>query len=86
MKFLLANIGLNTMALFTDYLFDKLTVKQLEVLQHLLDNRTQIDLAKHLDKSQSTINRHVQSMGWSQMEELLKQYADSIQQIIQTNG
>lgn len=74
------NTTLEVISLFTDYLFEALTYKQAEVLQHLLNNRTQIETAKVLDKSQSTINRHVQSLGWKQMEELLRLYNQSIQQ------
>ncbi len=80
------NTTLETISLFTDYLFDALTYKQAEVLEHLLENRTQIDTAKILDKSQSTINRHVQSLGWKQMEELLRLYNQSIQQTTPING
>lgn len=80
------NTTLETISLFTDYLFDALTYKQAEVLQHLLENRTQIETAKVLDKSQSTINRHVQSLGWKQMEELLRLYNQSIQQTTPING
>lgn len=77
------NTTLEVISLFTDYLFEALTYKQAEVLQHLLNNRTQIETAKVLDKSQSTINRHVQSLGWKQMEELLRLYNQSIQQTTQ---
>ena len=80
------NTTLETISLFTDYLFDALTYKQAEVLQHLLNNRTQIETAKVLDKSQSTVNRHVQSLGWKQMEELLRLYNQSIQQTTPING
>lgn len=80
------NTTLETISLFTDYLFDALTYKQAEVLQHLLNNRTQIETAKVLDKSQSTVNRHVQSLGWKQMEELLRLYNQSIQQITPIYG
>ena len=80
------NTTLETISLFTDYLFDALTYKQAEVLQHLLNNRTQIETAKVLDKSQSTVSRHVQSLGWKQMEELLRLYNQSIQQTTPING
>jgi hypothetical protein len=80
------NTALEAITLFTDYLFEALTYKQAEVLQHLLNNRNQIETAKILDKSQSTVNRHVQSLGWKQMEELLRLYNQSIQQITPLNG
>lgn len=73
------NISLHAISMFTDYLFQSLTMKQAEVLEHLLNRRTQIEIAKIVKKSQSTVNRHVQSMGWKQMEELLNLYEQSIQ-------
>lgn len=79
------NIALKSISLFTDYLFKSLTMKQAEVLQHLLNNRTQLETAKLLNKSQSTINRHVQSMGWKQIEELINLYGESLTLISETN-
>jgi hypothetical protein len=75
------NTALQSISLFTDYLFQSLTIKQAEVLGHLLNQRTQIETARLLHKSQSTINRHVQSMGWKQVEELMGLYEQSIQLI-----
>ncbi|MCJ7447606.1 MAG: helix-turn-helix transcriptional regulator [Bacteroidales bacterium] len=75
------NIALETISLFTDYLFSDLTIKQAEVLQHLLNNRTQIETARILKKSQSTINSHVQALGWAEMEQLLDIYNQCIQKI-----
>ena len=80
------NITLQSISLFTDYLFEALTMKQAEVLEHLLNHLTQIEIAKLLHKSQSTINRHVQSMGWKQIEELLELYEQSIQLLNSNNG
>ena len=80
------NLTLQSISLFTDYLFESLTMKQAEVLEHLLNYHTQIEVAKRLKKSQSTVNRHVQSMGWKQMEELLKLYEHSIQLINNKHG
>ena len=74
-----ANITLQSICLFTDYLFKSLTMKQAEVLEHLLNHRTQIETAKRLKKSQSTVNKHVHSMGWKQIEELMELYEKSIQ-------
>jgi len=79
------NVAMEAISLFTDYLFSKLTHKQAEVLQRLLHNQTQIETAKELDKSQSTVNRHAQSLGWGQLEELLKLYKECINQITKTN-
>lgn len=81
-----SNLTLQSISLFTDYLFQSLTMKQAEVLEHLLNYRTQQDIAKLLNKTQSTVNRHVQSMGWKQFEELLALYQQSIQLIKSNNG
>jgi len=80
------NLTLQSISLFTDYLFQSLTMKQAEVLEQLLNHRTQMEAAKWLEKSQSTVNRHVQSMGWKQMEQLIDLYENSIQLLNQENG
>jgi hypothetical protein len=79
------NIALETISLFTDYLFSNLTIKQVEVLKNLLNGRKQVEIAKILKKSQSTINRHVQALCWSEMEHLLDLYHQCIQKITQPN-
>lgn len=80
------NIALETISTFTDYLFNQLTSKQAEVLQHLLNGSNQVEISKILKKSQSTINRHVQALGWSEMEHLLDLYHQCIQKLTQPNG
>ena len=80
------NNTLLAISLFTDYLFQSLTMKQAEVLEHLLNHRTQIETARLLKKSQSTVNRHVQSMGWKQIEGLLDLYEQSIQLLNSDHG
>jgi hypothetical protein len=74
-------IALQAISLFTDYMFQSLTIKQAEVLTHLLNHRTQVETARLLDKTQSTVNKHAQSMGWRQLEELMDLYEASIQLI-----
>ncbi len=80
------NITLQAISLFTDYLFQSLTMKQAEVLSHLLNHHTQTETAKLVKKSQSTVNRHVQSMGWKQIEGLLELYEQSIQLLNKNHG
>lgn len=80
------NIALETISAFTDYLFTHLTSKQAEVLQHLLNGSNQVEISKILKKSQSTINRHVQALGWNEMEHLLDLYHQCIQKLTQPNG
>lgn len=80
------NIALEAISLFVDYLFEALTNKQAEVLKHLLMDRNQLETAALLNKSQSTINKHIQSMGWKQLEELFRLYRETIQQINDNHG
>lgn len=68
------NSGLKVLSQFIDYLFQRLTFKQAAVVYELLMNRTQIDTAKRLKKSQATIHKHTQAAGWPEMEKLLMEY------------
>jgi uncharacterized protein with ATP-grasp and redox domains len=77
-KNLKINIGLNIMAQFLDYLLSGLTPKQAAVIFELLQNRTQIETAKKLKKSQATINKHAQAAGWKEIEKILLQYKELI--------
>jgi len=73
-------IALQSIALFVDYLFNALTGKQAEVLRLLLKGQNQSEIAKALGKSQSTINKHIQVMGWKYLEELLSLYEAEVKQ------
>ena len=75
------NLGLKVLSDFMDYLFNRLTYKQAAVVFELLMNRTQVDAAKRLKKSQATINKHTQSAGWPEIENLLNEYRQFIQSI-----
>lgn len=68
------NSALKVLSQFIDYLFQRLTFKQAAVVYELLMNRTQIDTAKRLKKSQATVHKHVQSAGWPEIEKLLIEY------------
>ncbi len=72
------NLGLKLISQFIDYLFQRLTFKQAAVVYELLMDRTQIDTAKRLKKSQATIHKHIQAAGWPQTEKLLSDYKDLI--------
>lgn len=72
--FPVVNTALQIVSEFIDYILQKLTVKQAAVVLELLQGRTQKDAAKHLRKSQATINKHAQAAGWPQLENLLKYY------------
>lgn len=68
------NIGLKVVAHFVDYIFHRLTAKQSAVVFELLMNRTQVETARRLKKSQATVNKHSQSAGWPDLEKLVMNY------------
>jgi len=72
------NLGLKIACQFIDYLFQRLTFKQAAVVNELLMDRTQIETAKRLKKSQATVHKHTQAAGWPQIEKLLADYKNLI--------
>ena len=66
--------ALEVIALFIDYIFRGMTGKQARVLALLLDGETQTTAARKIRKSQSTVNKHVQSAGWQEITKLLSVY------------
>lgn len=72
------NLGLKLVSQFIDYLFQRLTFKQAGVVYELLLDRTQIETAKRLKKSQATVHKHAQAAGWPEMEKLLAEYKNLI--------
>jgi hypothetical protein len=72
------NLGLSVASQFIDYLFQRLTFKQAAVVYELLMERTQIETAKRLKKSQATVHKHSQAAGWPQIEKLLADYKNLI--------
>jgi len=72
------NLGLKIISQFIDYLFLRLTFKQAAVVYELLMERTQVDTANRLKKSQATIHKHAQSAGWPQIEKLLIEYKNLV--------
>jgi hypothetical protein len=68
------NPALRIIAYFTDYLLHQLTSKQAEVVFELLNDQTQIETARKLNKSQATVNQHLQSAAWAEIEKLLVEY------------
>lgn len=75
------NVALEVISRFADNLLTNLTSKQAEVVFELLLDHTQMEVAKKLKKSQATVNKHVHSAGWLEIEELLKNYQQLIAQI-----
>jgi len=72
------NVGLKLLSQFIDYLFHRLTFKQAVVVYELMLDRTQVDTAKRLKKSQATIHKHTQAAGWPEIEKLLTEYKELI--------
>jgi hypothetical protein len=72
------NLGLKLVSEFIDYLFQRLTFKQAGVVYELLLDRTQIETAKRLKKSQATVHKHAQAAGWPEIEKLLTDYKNLI--------
>jgi hypothetical protein len=70
----LLNLPLKIIAYFMDYLINQLTSKQADVLTELLNGRNQTQAADHLGKSQATINQHLKSAAWNEIERLLGEY------------
>jgi hypothetical protein len=73
--------ALRLIASFVDYLLSQLTSKQAEVVFELLNNHTQIETARKLNKSQATINQHLQSAAWTEIEKLLDEYEQLTSQL-----
>jgi len=72
------NSALQILSQFIDYLFHRLTIKQAAVVYELLMERTQIDTAKRLKKSQATVHKHIQAAGWPEIARLLTAYKNLI--------
>lgn len=78
--------AMQSISLFADYLLGALTGKQTAVLRLLLMGQNQSEIARTLGKSQSTINKHIQAMGWKYLEELLVLYTKVVSQKAQRYG
>lgn len=63
--------GFSAIALFTDYLLCRTTSKQAQVLNELMLGLSQAEITRKLEKTPSTIHKHVKAIGWSQIEELI---------------
>ncbi len=78
------NVALEVISRFADNLLTNLTSKQAEVVFELLLNHTQTEAAKKLKKSQATINKHVHSASWPDIDKLLENYQQLITQLKKT--
>jgi len=71
---------------FADYLISRLTFKQAEILQYLLQGYNQTEIASITDKSQSTVNRHIKTLGWKQLKRLLEIFLQAVEQLYLPHG
>jgi len=77
----LANEGLQVISDYINDIFKTMTGKQAQVIFELLKGKTQQQVAKKLKRTKSTINQHVSSGKWFQIEKLLTQYENIINQL-----
>jgi 6-phosphofructokinase len=68
------NIGFAAIAMFVDHIMRAITPKQVDILVHLLQGKTQVQIAAASKKSQSTIHQYARDLGWKQLEELERLY------------
>ncbi|MBN1415181.1 MAG: hypothetical protein JW973_08790 [Bacteroidales bacterium] len=78
----IADLGLSAIALFTDFLLKKMTVKQAAVIHSLLQGFTQVEVARKLGKTQSTINKHAGAANWNELVRLIEIYEKLTSQLI----
>lgn len=79
---ILANEGLQVISDYINAIFKTMTGKQAQVIFELLNGKTQLAVAKKLKRTKSTVNQHVSSGRWNEIEKLLKQYENIINQLI----
>jgi hypothetical protein len=77
----LANEGLQVIADYVNAIFKAMTGKQAAVIFELLKGQTQQVVSEKLKRSKSTINQHVSSGRWAEIEKLLQQYENIINQV-----
>ncbi|MEO6914323.1 MAG: hypothetical protein ABI151_00630, partial [Chitinophagaceae bacterium] len=70
----LANLTLELMSDYLNSIYAGITTKQAEVILELLKGRTQQEIAEKLSRSKSTVNQHVSSGRWEEIERLMWQY------------
>lgn len=78
----MANEGLQVISDFLNFIFEKITGKQAEVLFELLNNQTQIAIAQKTGKTKSTIHQLTTAVHWVQIEKILQYYSNIIKLIM----
>lgn len=59
---------------FADYVMRTITAKQAVVMAEAISQRTQIEIASRLRKSQATVNKQLKAAGWGEIQQLLTEY------------
>jgi hypothetical protein len=77
-----ADMGMAAIALFVDFILKKMTIKQSLVVHELLQGATQVETAKKLRKSQSTVSKHANAAGWNELARLLEIYEKLTAQLL----
>ncbi len=72
----MADMGLSAIGLFTDYVLNKMTIKQAEVIHQLLLGATQVEVANKLHKTQSTVNKHAGAANWNELSRMIDVYTN----------
>jgi hypothetical protein len=76
-----AGTALEVISDYLNSIFNVMTDKQAVVIFELLAGKTQKNIVDKLSKSKSTINQHVMSGRWYEVEKLLKQYETIVTQL-----
>ena len=69
------------MAEYMDSLLEKITPRQAEVLYYMLKGMSQVEIARQLDKTTATVNQHVKTARYAEIESLLKKFVILTQQL-----
>jgi hypothetical protein len=69
------------MAEYMDSLLENITPRQAEVLYYMLKGMSQVEIARQLDKTTATINQHVKTARYTEIESLLKKFVILTQQL-----
>ena len=77
----LAQAGLEVISDYIDAIYAKMTPKQADVIIELLKGKSQKEIASRLKKSGSTVNQHVASGRWSEIDKLLVQFERIISEL-----
>lgn len=74
----MAAVGLSVIAGYADAIFSQLTIKQADLYRMLLSGASQLEAARELKKSQSTVHQYVVSGRWYETERILLHYEQII--------